>query len=547
MDKIGNAAGEVDVLIVGAGPVGLTLANDLARRGVSFRIIDILPEATTHSRAHGLQSRTLEALDTLDLAQPVLAAAQNPQPPFLVLSGAKAIARIDFASYLHAPYPYVLVIWQQRIERVLASELERRGRSVERSARLVGFDMDQEGVTAHVEFGDGRTGDIRSAWIVGCDGGHSTVRKTLGLKMQGTSMPGCFWLGEFDIDWNLSRDALREWWHDDGMVSTQFIDFTGKWHTFVEFRSDPSGEPSLEKMQAAFRERVADPQVRLSNPAWMGKLTINQRMPDHFMMGRALLAGDAAHVHSGAGGQGMNTGMQDALNLGWKLALTVFKLAAPDLLRTYESERLPNAQDVLRATQTYHHIEIPRGAIGRWIGGSLFKAIQAFTPIGDAAFERVGMLDVNYKSSTLSRQESAHATSHAHAGWHLPDVPCRIGGQASHLFQIIRGAKAHLMLFAGTAPTAETIAALRAIGAGFASLQEHLRIVYIFASEAHSRGSGLPTADVITDGGEHIQRALGMQDAELIYVRPDGYIGLRTQDLRRQRLSDYLSCIYAQA
>ncbi|MBV9703567.1 MAG: FAD-dependent monooxygenase [Methylobacteriaceae bacterium] len=547
MDKIFNVSDKIAVLIVGAGPVGLTLANDLARRGVTFRIIDMLPEPTRRSRAHGLQSRTLEALDTLDLAQPILAAAQHPQPPFVILSGDKTIARIDFASYLHAPYPYQLVIWQQRIERVLARELERHGRSVERPARLVDFHTDADVVTAHIDLGGGRAEDIRAAWIVGCDGGHSTVRETLGLRMQGTTMPGCFWLGEFDIDWSRSRDALREWWHGDGMASAQFIDFTGKWHTLVEFRADPGEDVDLAKMQAVFRERIGDPHVQLTNPAWMGKLTVNRRMPDHFMVGRAFLAGDAAHVHSGAGGQGMNTGMQDALNLGWKLALASSGSAAPGLLPTYESERLPNAHDVLEASQLYHHVELPRGAVGRWISGSIFKAIQAFGPIGEAAFERVGMLDVNYKSSILSRQESAHATRHTHAGWRLPDVPCRLGGRASSLFDIIRGTRSHLLLFAGPAPNDEKMSKLRAIGAALAPIQEHVRVLYMLASEAHLHGAGLPEQDVIIDGGEHIQHAFGMEEPEAVYVRPDGYIGLRTQDYRQQNLSNYLSSIYARS
>jgi 2-polyprenyl-6-methoxyphenol hydroxylase-like FAD-dependent oxidoreductase len=300
----------VDVLIVGAGPVGLTLANDLAARGTSFRIIDELAEPTPNSRAHSLQSRTLEALDHLNLAQAMLDAAQKPQPPLLYLSGKKMIVRVDFASFLHRPYPYQLVIWQQRIERVLEAELQQRGHRVERATRLTTFETDDHGVTAHVE--RDRTGSevIRAGWIVGCDGGHSTVRKTLGLKMEGTTLPEHLWLGELDIEWKRSRDTMYVWWHKDGLTSALFIDFTQKWHIMVE--CDKCKEkPTLERMRALFSEQTGEIDARLQNPAWMGTLTINQRMPGHFMMGRAFLAGDAAHVHSAAGGQGMNTGMQD--------------------------------------------------------------------------------------------------------------------------------------------------------------------------------------------------------------------------------------------
>src|SRR6266536_205363 len=146
----------IDVLIVGAGPVGLTLANDLAARGLDLRIIDALPEPSRNSRAHGMQSRTLEALDPLGLAEPMLAAAQRPQSPLLMLSGTHTVARLDFSHFHHEPYPYQVVIWQQRIERTLAQALEQRGRSVERSTRLLSFAMDGQGVTAEVEGPNGK-------------------------------------------------------------------------------------------------------------------------------------------------------------------------------------------------------------------------------------------------------------------------------------------------------------------------------------------------------------------------------------------------------
>jgi 2-polyprenyl-6-methoxyphenol hydroxylase-like FAD-dependent oxidoreductase len=386
---------DTDVLIVGAGPVGLTLANDLAARNVSLRIVDLLPEANRNSRAHGLQSRTLEALDRLDLAEPILAAAQNPQPPFLIMSGKTVVARLDFAKFLHEPYPFTLVIWQQRIERVLEQALLQRGHTVERPTRLVKFEMDTNGVTAEVER-DGKPDTVRAKWIVGCDGGHSTVRETLGLKMEGITLPGRFWLGEFDVDWRRSRDTMYEWWHSGGMAGAVFVDFTNKWHLSVESDKVPKGNPDLQQMQELFREHTGEQDAVLSNPSWIGALTINQRMPNRFIVDRAILAGDSAHVHSGAGGQGMNTGIQDALNLGWKLALSVSGRASAALLRTYESERLLTARNVLRYTQKYHRIQLPRSIGARWIAATFFKVIENVRPVGYAVARNVGMLNVNY-------------------------------------------------------------------------------------------------------------------------------------------------------
>jgi 2-polyprenyl-6-methoxyphenol hydroxylase-like FAD-dependent oxidoreductase len=321
----------------------------------------------------------------------MMAAAQHPSPPLVIFSGKKTV-RLDLASFHHEPYPYQLIIWQQGIERALLDALQKRGYSVERSTRLVRFDMDDAGVTAQVEVGSGHHNTIRATWIIGCDGGHSTVREMLGLKMEGKTLPQRYRIGEFDIDWNRSRDAMYQWWHKSGIASAIYIDFTKKWHVFVECHEPETEPPNLERMRELFRERTGD-NALLRNPAWMSNLTFSQRMPERFIVDRAILAGDAAHVHTAAGGQGMNTGMQDALNLGWKLALTISGAASPALLQTYESERLPNARSVLRATLRYQRIQVPHGNIERLVAGAVFKAVVKIRPLGNALAKVTGMLD----------------------------------------------------------------------------------------------------------------------------------------------------------
>jgi len=243
----------------------------------------------------------------------------------------------------------------------------------------------------------------------------------------------------------------------------------------------------------------------------------------------------------------MNTGMQDALNLGWKLALTISGAASATLLQTYESERLPNARDVLRTSQTFHHIEIPHGVIGRWIGEKIFKAIQSIRSFGDAALARVGMLNVNYEDSTLSLQDSRQAKPHTHAGWHVLDASCKIGNRANTLFDIIRGTHGNLFFFVGDNPSPSTISRLRAVEQSVAPLKSHLRTHYIVACEAGADTATSDGASVITDGAQYLQTVFGLRAPEIIYVRPDGYIGLRTQHLDDRGLVDYLDLIYAKA
>jgi 2-polyprenyl-6-methoxyphenol hydroxylase-like FAD-dependent oxidoreductase len=536
---------DTDVLIVGAGPVGLTLANDLAARGVSFRIIDALAEPTRNSRAHGLQSRTLEALDALGLGQAMLAGAQHPQPPMSIFSGKKMAAHLDFAKFHHKPYPYQIVIWQQRIERILQTELEKRGHFVERSTRLLTFEMNSDGVTAHVDRGNGNQDIIRARWIVGCDGGHSTVHEALGLKMEGTTIPGKFLIGEFDLNWDRSRDTVYEWWHRDGVAFAIYIDFTKKWHVFIQCDENQSQPSDLERMQALFCERTGESDAKLSNPAWMGALIINQRMPNRFIVERAIIAGDAAHVHSPAGGQGMNTGMQDALNLGWKLALTVSGAASSTLLQTYESERVLNARNVLRSALKYQRFLMPRGTLAILLSSALFKAVMTIRPFGARIAHKVGMLDVNYGNSSLSRQDSRQTVSHTGAGWHVPDAPCRRNGNATGLFEIIRGTHANLLLFAGTTPKTETLSAFRAIKQAVLPFESNLCVHYVLTSESDVAAAGITDASVIIDDGQYLKMAFGMRKPEIIYVRPDGYIGLCTQNLDHSAVIEYLALIYA--
>jgi hypothetical protein len=367
----------------------------------------------------------------------------------VILSGEKVVARIDFASFHHEPYPYQLLIWQQRIERTLQDALQQCGHAVERSTRLLRFAMDKAVVTAQIE-------------------------------------AGCH---------------------------------------------EPEGQsPNLERMRELFCERTGDTVAQLNNPAWMNAFAFSQRMPKRFIVERAILVGDAAHVHTGAGAQGMNTGIQDALNLGWKLALTVLSAASPVLLQTYESERMPNACNVLRTTLKYQWFQLPHGSFARLVAGAFFEAVVKIRPLGNAIAKLAGMLNVNYKHSSLSRQDSRHGTRKTCAGWHVPAAPFRIGGRAAKLFDALRGTQANLLLFAGVTPSVQTINALRDMKRAVEPLASHLRVNNIFASEADAEQAGATDENTIVDGAQHLQTAFGMHDPEIIYVRPDGYIGLRTQD-----------------
>ena len=309
------------VLVVGAGPTGLALGLDLARRDVPVRVIDKAPAYFTGSRGKGLQDRTLEVFADLGVRDQVLAAGRYLTMRQYV--DGKFSREIESTS---------LIIPQWKVEEALRDELAEHGVKVELDTELLALD----GTTSK--------GRIEADYIVGCDGGRSTVRKLLGVPFEGVSGEGdhAMLLGDVEVD-GLDADAWHMW-IGQGFYALAPFRTVPQWQVQIVSPDSPNLEPSLEVFQRLFDEMVGLPGVRLSNPTWLSTYRVNIRMVRNFRVGNVFLAGDAAHVHPPAGGLGMNTGIQDAYNLGWKLAAVLNGEAGDELLDTYESERRPIAE-----------------------------------------------------------------------------------------------------------------------------------------------------------------------------------------------------------
>ncbi|WP_433474257.1 FAD-dependent monooxygenase [Spirillospora sp. CA-142024] len=335
----------IDVLVIGAGPAGLTLAVDLARRGIRHRIID--PGIGAGSRGKGLQPRTLEVFDDLGVAGAILEAGAL-YPAIRAYAGADVVweGRMSEPKTPSAdvPYPNVLMVPQWRTEQILRDRLTELGGEVERG-ELVSFTQDAGGVTATLA--DGTT--IRAAYLVGTDGGRSVVRKNLGIDFAGeTREEERMLIGDVR-----TADLDREHWHTWADMRTQtlrigLVPLPGTEDFQFTAPLQPGEKPdlALATYQKTLEEGTGRTDIRLTELTWSSIYRVNIRMAERFRDGRVFIAGDAAHVHSPAGGQGLNTGVQDAYNLGWKLA-TVIKGGPAALLDTYEEERLPVAAGVL--------------------------------------------------------------------------------------------------------------------------------------------------------------------------------------------------------
>ncbi|SCE50926.1 2-polyprenyl-6-methoxyphenol hydroxylase, partial [Streptomyces sp. OspMP-M43] len=367
-----------DVLIVGAGPTGLVLACDLARRGTAVRIVDRSPAPPRTSRAKGPNPRSLEILDDLGVAEEVLAAGSAPLPMRKYrdrLPVAEADPWADSAPSPDAPYDRGWLIAQWRLEEILRDRLAGYGVRVEPGREVVGLAQGtggDDGGRVDVAYADGPAG--RARYVVGCDGAHSSVRKLLGIGFEGsTDEDQVMVCGDVDLaEGSLDRTRWHQWFDEDGAVMLCPIPGTrtGWW-----FQAGPERDgrgrplaPTADGFRRLLARHTALPGRALTRAELLSTYRVNVRMADRFRVGRVLLAGDAAHVHAIAGGLGMNTGIQDAFNLGWKLGLVLAGHADARLLDTYEEERLPVAARTLdlaseRLRATLEAIRRPGGGL----------------------------------------------------------------------------------------------------------------------------------------------------------------------------------------
>ncbi|MCX4669452.1 FAD-dependent oxidoreductase [Streptomyces sp. NBC_01381] len=361
----------VDVLIVGAGPTGLTLACDLARRGVRALVVERADALFPGSRGKGIQPRTQEVFDDLGIIDAALAAG-GPAPVGMVWQGGERQGEHRMFDATEAtpdaPYASPLLLPQWRTQEILSARLhELGGRDVEFGAELSGLTQDGEGVTAHLS--DGRT--VRAAYAVAADGGRSTVRAALGIGMTGETVdPHPILVADVRIP-ALDRDN----WHmfaptadGTGFLAICPLPGTQDFQLTAQFTDGTAPDTSLDGVRAVVAARTHLAADDVTEVRWASDFRPRAAMANRFRDGRVFLAGDAAHVHSPAGGQGLNTSVQDAYNLGWKLG-AVLRGGAPEaLLDTYEEERLPNAAQMLGLSTRIHRGEERRGAATRQLG-----------------------------------------------------------------------------------------------------------------------------------------------------------------------------------
>ncbi|MCM2423937.1 FAD-dependent monooxygenase [Streptomyces sp. RKAG293] len=543
----------IDVLIAGAGPVGLSAAAELRRRGVRCRLIDRLPARLPYAKAVGIQPRTLEIWDRMGLARAVLEAAVPMRGQLIYVNGREQ-ARIDLELPPEVPYGFA-ALPQYETERLLEEYVRGLGTAIERSTELLSFTQDADGVTARLLTASGGAEEVRTRYLIGCDGAHSTVRKGLGLGFEGGAFAEEYMLADVEADWDLPPGYGVRSMHrtDDGATDDLLVCIplpgAGRYRMSMlvppelstqatEQATDRGPEqtggvahgleggriPELSHIQAVV-DRLAPRPATLSTMRWSSVFRISHRIVDRYADGRVFVAGDAAHIHPPTGAQGMNTGIQDACNLAWKLALVINGEAGPALLTSYDAERRPVGEEV----------------VGRTVRHAT-HGIEADPDDPRTIMLREAQLLVGYRDGPLA--DSPYGPTGApQPGDRAPDcagLTTPIAAYSLRLFDMLRGRTGHVLLLytaeaADLADAADAAGVLRMTGSGpdtsdgpeLETGPQSPRTIAVLARETASTDPGAPAVPGYRDAAGEFARLYRPEGPTGFLVRPDGYLGAR--------------------
>src|SRR5215467_1800546 len=537
----------LDVLVAGAGPVGLMLASGLARRGTGCRLIDKLPAPSPESRALAIFPRTLEVFESIGVIDSVLELGHRIDH-IAVYSEGRQIALVSI-SEVPSPYPFVVSLPEQETERILTSHLARFGIEVERESSLAGFTQDETGVVATLD-SQGRNRACTASYLVGCDGARSTVRHALNIPFKGAAYDETFVLADVKLTGRRHDDEISLYLHRDGILI--FIPMPGgKFRVVADLAPDSNRQIAVRPTPAEIQELVehrGPGGVIVSDPSWISTFNISRRKAERFSQGRVFLAGDAAHIHSPAGGQGMNTGIQDAHNLAWKLTLVASHQSPENLLDSYDAEREPVAAGVLEFTDQFTKMATLHNRVAQGIRDLALHLLASLPRFEQNLAERLAELAVSYHDSPIV-EEHGDGLPGLHgdgpvAGDRAPDGwVVKRRGESVRLFQILRDTRHVLLLFAGAAPVANEMRKLDALSKTIqAAYQRQIAVHLVVRSEDNLEQVDSGAALIDIEGRLH--QGYQVQGPCLYLIRPDGYIAFHSNSMAAEPLEDYLKRIF---
>lgn len=537
-----------DVFICGAGPVGLTLGIECLRRGMSVRLVDRMEKPADKSRALGVWSATMEALDRMgcsgDLDQRALR-AHSAQLSY----GGKILGTMNFAGKITSRYNELRLLAQTETEDVLRKRLEALGGSVEYGTELLRFSETDGLVNLTVRHGIQAESETSAKWLVGCDGAHSVVRHGLGLEFHGTAMDETFLIADVAVEPAQDLHTLQIDWQPASVLAV-FPIRDGMLRLVISRnpKMDPAAPVTMDEIHDALALHGRK-DWKLSRSEWLTSFRINERLVDTYRIGKVLLAGDAAHIHSPAGGQGMNTGIQDAVDLGWRLGLLARGCGNEDLLlSSYSEERRPVAQSVLRDSTAMTRLALTKNPIlARARNVAFFLAAKTSKFQTKFARSLCG-LDLSYSGTPLIDDDQLWPEDWldygTQPGNRVPEVP--IFDPANNTQLTIHDLLNHtghtLVLLSGRRPSAKCLKKL----ADFERVSttsvdpDDLHIVRIW------RGKEVPDSDGywFLDNSGEAHWAFAAEAASVVLIRPDARVALRSSPPDTPLFEDYAVAVF---
>jgi 2-polyprenyl-6-methoxyphenol hydroxylase-like FAD-dependent oxidoreductase len=509
---------KTDVVIVGAGPTGLSLACQLQRYGIDFVVIEKNEGVTKFSKAIGVQARTLEIYEQIGLAQRAIEQGTIAEKVRLLARG-KVRGEIQLVDYGRdfSDYPFILMLEQSKNEELLYDYLQAHDRGILWQTELESFSQDDSGVTARLRTVDGELQTVNANYLVGCDGAKSVVRPALGLTFEGSTFERLFFVADARIDWELPHDAIQVSLAKN--VFTAFFPMKGE-NRYRIVGPFPEGaheneDVRYEEIEAQIKSE-GQLQLEISDVSWFSLYRVHSRRVNKFFEGRCFVAGDAAHIHSPAGAQGMNTGIQDVYNLAWKLALVIKHRAGEKLLESYNEERLPNAQRLLETTDRMFELVAGSNWLLSWIRITIFPYFAGFAtnlePVRKRFFPLISQTGIHYRRAHLS-DHSSDSNFKVKAGDRLPYFLVNGRSIHSYLFE----PKFHLLLFAKHHDQYQSLRQTLA--------SEHAEI----ADEQF----------FILD--ERISKAFGSSEPFIVLLRPDNHIAFLSSEISLKRVQAYFA------
>ena len=413
-----------DVLIIGAGPTGLVLALWLTKLGVKVRIVDKTAEPGTTSRALAVQARTLELYRQLDLTGAVVARGHEVPAVNLWVKG-EAAARLSFETIGSGltPYPFLKIFPQDQHERLLIERLEALDVAVERRTELIHFTNEENGITARLRGPDGQKHDCKASYIAGCDGARSTVRETIGTGFPGGTYRQIFYVADVEADGPALNGELHADLDEADFLGVFPLAGRGRARLIGTVRDERADRADTLTFKDVSDRAINHLKVQVKKVNWFSTYHVHHRVTQHFRKRRAFLLGDAAHIHSPAGGQGMNTGIGDAINLAWKLAAVLAGRAGDNLLDSYEAERIGFARQLVATTDRIFSFVTAEGRIAdvmrTRVAPVLLPMAVSLGPVREYIFRTVSQIMLSYRRGPLSRG----AAGHVHGGDRLPWAP----------------------------------------------------------------------------------------------------------------------------